>query len=64
MARQGGSTITADSVWRMGLTTDLPQGMGRGVLMPAANRHQIRDGPIRYRQRFSGLLRHDTREAA
>jgi hypothetical protein len=42
----------------------LPQGMGRVVRMPAANRHQIRDGPFRSRQRFSGLLRDDTREAA
>jgi hypothetical protein len=42
----------------------LPQGIGRVVLMPAANRHRIRDGPFRCRQRFSGLLRDDTREAA
>jgi hypothetical protein len=42
----------------------LPQGMGRVVRMPAANRHQIRDGPFRSRQRFSGLVRNDTREAA
>jgi putative transposase len=42
----------------------LPQGVGRVVLMPAANRHQIRDGPFRCQQRFSGLLRNDTREAA
>jgi hypothetical protein len=42
----------------------LPQGIGRAVLMPAASRHQIRDGPFRSRQRFSGLLRDDTREAA
>jgi hypothetical protein len=42
----------------------LPQGMGRVVRMPAANRHQIRDGPCRSRQRFSRLLRDDTREAA
>ena len=42
----------------------LPQGMGRVVRMPAANRHQIRDGPCRSRPQFSGLLRDDTREAA
>jgi hypothetical protein len=42
----------------------LPQGMGRVVLMPAANRHQIRDGPFGCRPRFSGLWRDDTREAA
>jgi putative transposase len=42
----------------------LPQGMGRVVLMPAANCHQIRDGPFGRRPRFSGLLRNDTREAA
>jgi putative transposase len=42
----------------------LPQGMGRVVLMPAAHRYQIRDGPFGCRPRFSGLLRDDTREAA
>jgi len=42
----------------------LPPGMGRVVRMPAANRHQIRDGPCRSRPQFSGLLRDDTREAA
>ena len=42
----------------------LPQGMGRVVRMPAANRHQIRDGPCGRRPRFSGLLRDNTREAA
>jgi len=42
----------------------LLQGRGRVVLMPAANRHQIRDGPFGCRQRFSGLLRDDNREAA
>jgi hypothetical protein len=42
----------------------LPQGRGRVVRMPAANRHQIRDGPCGCRPRFSGLWRDDTREAA
>jgi putative transposase len=42
----------------------LPQGRGRVVLMPVANRHQIRDGPFRGRQRFSELCRDDHREAA
>jgi hypothetical protein len=42
----------------------LPQGTGRVVRMPAANRHQIRDGPCGCRPRFSGLLRDSTREAA
>jgi hypothetical protein len=41
-----------------------PQGMGRVVRMPAANRHQIRDAPCGCRRRLSGLLREDTREAA
>ena len=30
---------------------DLPHGRERMVLMPAANRHRRRDGPLRYRQR-------------
>jgi len=42
----------------------LPQGLGRVVLMPAAHRHQRRDGPLRDRQRFSRLGRDDNREAA
>jgi putative transposase len=42
----------------------LPPGMGRVVRRPAANRHQIREGPCGYRLWFSGLLRDDTREAA
>jgi hypothetical protein len=42
----------------------LPQGLGRVRLMPVAHRHQIRDGPLRGRQRFSGLCRNDNREAA
>jgi putative transposase len=42
----------------------LPQGLGRVVRMPVANRHQIRDGPFRGRQRFSGPCRDDQREAA
>ena len=42
----------------------LLQGLGRGVLMPVANRPQRRDGPFRGRQRCSGLCRDDRREAA
>jgi len=42
----------------------LPPSRGRVVLMPAAHRHQIRDGPFRDRQRFSRLCRDDNHEAA
>jgi hypothetical protein len=42
----------------------LPRERGRVVLMPAANRHQIRDGPLRWRQRCNALWRDDHREAA
>jgi putative transposase len=42
----------------------LPHGRERVVLMPAANRHRRRDGPLRWRQRRSALLRDDNRAAA
>jgi hypothetical protein len=40
------------------------QGLDRVVLLPVAHRHQIRDGPLRGRQRCSGLGRDGNREAA
>src|SRR5215831_127636 len=42
----------------------LPHSLGRVGLRPVAHRHQIRDGPLRGRQRFSGLSRDDNCEAA
>jgi hypothetical protein len=42
----------------------LPHGRERMVLMPAANRHRRRDGPLRCRQRCSALWSDDNREAA
>jgi hypothetical protein len=41
-----------------------PQGMGKVVLLPPANCRQIRDGPMRFQQRCSGLLISSYREAA
>ena len=43
---------------------DLPHGRERMVLMPAANRHRRRDGPLRCRQRCSARWSDDNREAA
>jgi putative transposase len=42
----------------------LPQGMAKGVRMPAGHRRPIRDGPLRYRQRLSILRQYNCREAA
>jgi hypothetical protein len=42
----------------------LPHGRERMVLMPAANRHRRRDGPLRWQQRCSALWSDDNREAA
>ena len=41
-----------------------PHSRERMVLMPAANRHRRRDGPLRCRQRCSALWSDDNREAA
>ena len=41
-----------------------PHGRERMVLMPTANRHRRRDGPLRCRQRCSTLVRDDSRAAA
>ena len=42
----------------------LPHGRERVVLMPTANRHRRRDGPLRWQQRRSALLSDDNRAAA
>jgi len=44
--------------------TYLPHGRERVVLMPTANRHRRRDGPLRWQQRRSALLSDDNRAAA
>jgi hypothetical protein len=41
-----------------------PLGMGQVVFLPAVNPHLIRDGPLRSRQRPSGRLQANPREAA
>jgi len=40
------------------------QGRGTVVLLPVVNRRPVRDGPLRRRQRLSGLLMDANREAA
>jgi putative transposase len=40
------------------------QGKDNVILMPAANDHQQRDGPIHCRERLGGLLKYYHREAA
>ncbi len=42
----------------------LPQGMAKGVRMPAGHPRPIRDGPLRHRQRLSILRQYHCREAA
>ena len=42
----------------------LPQGMAKGVRMPAGHRRPIRDGPLRPRQRLSIVRQYHCREAA
>jgi hypothetical protein len=41
-----------------------PRGMGQVVFLLVVNPHPIRDGPLRSRQRPSGRLQDDRREAA